>query len=66
VFAAFSLRQESPDLDPGRRTPHFLGGSVTSLRPVNILTPSYEPWDSRSNPSLVSAHLQKSEFQLAS
>jgi hypothetical protein len=26
---AFSLRRESPDLDPGRRTPHFWGGSVT-------------------------------------
>jgi hypothetical protein len=26
---AFSLRRESPDLDPGRQTPHFLGGSVT-------------------------------------
>jgi hypothetical protein len=26
---AFSLHRESPDLDPGRRTPHFLGGSVT-------------------------------------
>jgi hypothetical protein len=25
----FLLHQESPDLDPGRRTPHFLGGSVT-------------------------------------
>jgi hypothetical protein len=24
----FSLRQESPDLDLGRRTPHFKGGSV--------------------------------------
>jgi hypothetical protein len=26
---AFSLRQESPDPDPGRQTPHFWGGSVT-------------------------------------
>jgi hypothetical protein len=26
---AFSLRRESPDPDPGRRTPHFWGGSVT-------------------------------------
>jgi hypothetical protein len=26
---AFSLRRESPDPYPGRRTPHFLGGSVT-------------------------------------
>jgi hypothetical protein len=28
VFAGFSLRRESPDLDPRRRTPHFWGGSV--------------------------------------
>jgi hypothetical protein len=28
---AFLLRRESPDLDPVRRTPHFWGGSVTSL-----------------------------------
>jgi hypothetical protein len=27
---AFSLHQESPDLDPGRRTPHFWGGSITA------------------------------------
>jgi hypothetical protein len=27
---AFSLHRESPDLDPGRRTPHFGGGSVTN------------------------------------
>jgi hypothetical protein len=27
---AFLLRRESPDLDPGRRTPHFWCGSVTS------------------------------------
>jgi hypothetical protein len=27
----FSLRRESPDPDPGRRTPHFRGGSVTSM-----------------------------------
>jgi hypothetical protein len=26
---AFSLHRESPDPDPGRRTPHFWGGSVT-------------------------------------
>jgi hypothetical protein len=26
---AFSLRRESPDPDPERRTPHFWGGSVT-------------------------------------
>ncbi len=26
---AFSLRRESPDPDPRRRTPHFWGGSVT-------------------------------------
>jgi hypothetical protein len=26
---AFSLHRESPDLDPGRWTPHFQGGSVT-------------------------------------
>jgi hypothetical protein len=26
---AFSLCQESPDLDPARQTAHFLGGSVT-------------------------------------
>jgi hypothetical protein len=26
---AFSLHRESPDPYPGRRTPHFLGGSVT-------------------------------------
>jgi hypothetical protein len=26
---AFSLRPESPDLDPGRRTPYFRGGFVT-------------------------------------
>jgi hypothetical protein len=26
----FLLRRESPDLDPGRRTPHFLCGSVTA------------------------------------
>jgi hypothetical protein len=25
---AFSFHRESPDLDPGRRTPHFWGGSV--------------------------------------
>jgi hypothetical protein len=24
----FSLRRESPDLDPGRRTPHLEGGSA--------------------------------------
>jgi hypothetical protein len=28
---AFSLRRESPDPDPGRRTPHFWGGSVTRV-----------------------------------
>jgi hypothetical protein len=28
---AFSLHRESPDLDPGRRTPHFHGGSVTCV-----------------------------------
>jgi hypothetical protein len=27
---AFSLRRESPNLDPERRTPHFLGGSITA------------------------------------
>jgi hypothetical protein len=27
---AFSLRRESPDLDPWRRTPHFWGGSFTT------------------------------------
>jgi hypothetical protein len=27
---AFLLRQESPDPDPGRRAPHFLGGSVAA------------------------------------
>jgi hypothetical protein len=27
---AFLLHQELPDLDPARRTPHFLGGSVSS------------------------------------
>jgi hypothetical protein len=27
---AFPLRRESPDLDPGRRTPHFWGGSITT------------------------------------
>jgi hypothetical protein len=26
----FSLSQESSDLDPGRRTPHFWGGSITA------------------------------------
>jgi hypothetical protein len=26
---AFSLRRESPDLDPERRDSHFKGGSVT-------------------------------------
>jgi hypothetical protein len=32
---AFSLRRESPDPDPERRTPHFWGGSITrSLRHV--------------------------------
>jgi hypothetical protein len=30
VFAVFSLHRESPDLDPGRQTPHFYGGSVTT------------------------------------
>jgi hypothetical protein len=30
VFAAFSLHRGSPDLDPGRRTPHFRGGSFPS------------------------------------
>jgi hypothetical protein len=30
VFAAFSLCWESPDLDPGGRTPHFWGGNVTA------------------------------------
>jgi hypothetical protein len=29
---AFLLRRESPDPDPGRRTPHFWGGSVTSVK----------------------------------
>jgi hypothetical protein len=28
---AFSLRRESSDLDPGRQTPHFWGGSVTPM-----------------------------------
>jgi hypothetical protein len=28
---AFSLHQESPNLDPGRRTPHFCGGFVTNV-----------------------------------
>jgi hypothetical protein len=28
---SFSLRRESPDPDPGRRTPHFWGGSVTPV-----------------------------------
>jgi hypothetical protein len=27
---AFSLHRESPDLDPGRQTPHLWGGSVTT------------------------------------
>jgi hypothetical protein len=27
---AFSLHRESPDPDPGRRTPHFWGSSVTA------------------------------------
>jgi hypothetical protein len=27
---AFSFRRESPDLDPGRQTPHFQGGFVTA------------------------------------
>jgi hypothetical protein len=34
---AFSLRRESPDPDPGRRTPHFRGGSVTITSPINWL-----------------------------
>jgi hypothetical protein len=29
---AFLLRRESPDLNPGRRTPHFCGGSITLVR----------------------------------
>jgi hypothetical protein len=29
VFGAFSLHRESPDLDTGRWTPHFWGGSIT-------------------------------------
>jgi hypothetical protein len=28
---AFSLHRESPDPDPGRRTPHFWGGSITQV-----------------------------------
>jgi hypothetical protein len=28
---AFSLHRESPDPDPGRRTPHFWGSSVTLM-----------------------------------
>jgi hypothetical protein len=34
---AFSLRRESPDPDPGRRTPHFCGGSVTPLTSIGLL-----------------------------
>jgi hypothetical protein len=34
---AFSLHRESPDPDPGRRTPHFRGGSVTKFLPHNII-----------------------------
>jgi hypothetical protein len=30
VFAAFSLHRGSHDLDPKRRTRHFLGGSITA------------------------------------
>jgi hypothetical protein len=30
VFDAFSLHRESTDLDPGRWTPHFWGGSITT------------------------------------
>jgi hypothetical protein len=28
VFFVFSLHRESPDLDTGRRTPHFRDGSI--------------------------------------
>jgi hypothetical protein len=31
---AFSLRRESLDLDPRRRTPHFWGGSITDVHPA--------------------------------
>jgi hypothetical protein len=30
VFAVFSVRRESLDLDPGRRAPYFWGGSITA------------------------------------
>jgi hypothetical protein len=38
---AFSLRRESLDLDPRRRTPHFWGGSVTTIlgRPTTSWIP---------------------------
>jgi hypothetical protein len=33
---AFSLHQESLDLDPGRLTSHFFGGSITLTQPKMV------------------------------
>jgi hypothetical protein len=48
----FSLRWESSDPDPGRRTPHFWGGSVTLAHPPSTMQtttlghkPSWSPVD---------------------
>jgi hypothetical protein len=46
VFAAFSFRWESPDLDPGRWTPHLWGGSITA-------THSYPFWSSSFDETIV-------------
>jgi hypothetical protein len=43
---AFSLHRESPDLDPGRWTPHFWGGSVTLLK----FAFHFHRWSSRMGP----------------
>jgi hypothetical protein len=44
---AFLLCRESPDLDPGRRTPHFWGGSITGR--LDLPSPgSVRMWSPRS------------------
>jgi hypothetical protein len=54
---AFSLHQESPNLDPGRRTPHFCGGFVTNVVPLPLVEEEVvplplvvrAPWENNDN-----------------
>jgi hypothetical protein len=48
---AYSLRQESPDPDPGRWTPHFWGGSITAMHTRRALSPVRHPTRPRCSSS---------------